>query len=388
MTFGFGDELVMDTIISNARIVARSAIFNGTVVIADGVIQRVDEGRTNIPGTLDFERDLLLPGLIEMHTDNLEKHLIPRPGILWPSPELALLSHDNQVIGAGITTVLDAVFLGEYQMEGMRRKILESSIEALHKTLQADLLRSDHLLHLRCEISDSKVVDLFETFADHPLVRLISVMDHTPGQRQWRDLTKYRQFHKDKNWTDEEFENALHERVQMREQYAATNRHRILSVCRERNLPVATHDDTTEAHCIESAEDGISISEFPTTLEAARKARELGMNIIMGAPNMVRGNSHSGNVSALALARENLLDGLSSDYFPSSLLHSAFVLNQQLDIPLHEAVAKISANQADMLGLNDRGEILIGKRADLIRVRVFERLPIIMAVWRNGIRVR
>lgn len=388
MTLGFGDELAMDMIISNARIVARSAVFNGTVVIADGVIQRVDEGRTNIPGTLDFEQDLLLPGLIEMHTDNLEKHLIPRPGILWPSPELALLSHDNQVIGAGITTVLDAVFLGEYQMEGMRRQILESSIQALQKTLQADLLRSDHLLHLRCEISDSKVVDLFEMCANHPLVRLISAMDHTPGQRQWRDLAKYRQFHKEKQWTDEEFENALQERVQMREQCAAMNRHRILSVCREKNLPVATHDDTTEAHCIESAEDGISISEFPTTLEAARKARELGMNIIMGAPNMVRGNSHSGNVSALALARESLLDGLSSDYFPSSLLHSAFVLNQQLDIPLHEAVAKVSANQADMLGLNDRGEISIGKRADLIRVRVFEQLPIIMAVWRNGTRIR
>jgi alpha-D-ribose 1-methylphosphonate 5-triphosphate diphosphatase len=273
-------------------------------------------------------------------------------------------------------------------MEGMRRQILESSIEALQKTLRADLLKSDHLLHLRCEISDSKVVDLFEIFANNPLVRLISVMDHTPGQRQWRDLTKYRQFHKDKQWTDEEFEEALHERFQMREQYSAMNRHRILSVCREKKLPVATHDDTTEAHCIESAEDGISISEFPTTLEAARKARELGMNIIMGAPNMVRGNSHSGNVSALALACENLLDGLSSDYFPSSLLHSAFILNQQLDIPLHEAVAKVSVNQADMLGLKYRGEISIGKRADLIRVRVFEQLPIIMSVWRNGLKIR
>jgi alpha-D-ribose 1-methylphosphonate 5-triphosphate diphosphatase len=307
---------------------------------------------------------------------------------VWPSPELALLSHDNQIVGAGITTVLDAVFLGEYQMEGMRRQILDASIEALQKTLQADLLHSDHLLHLRCEVSDSKVWDLFELFADHPLVRLISVMDHTPGQRQWRNLSKYRQFHKDKQWTDEEFEHALQERVQMREQYAATNRHRIVAVCREKNLPMATHDDTTEAHCIESAEEGISISEFPTTLDAARKARELGMTIIMGAPNMVRGNSHSGNVSALALARENLLDGLSSDYFPSSLLHGAFVLNQQLDIPLHEAVAKVSANQAQMLGLNDRGEISIGKRADLIRIRVFERLPIVMAVWRNGIRIR
>jgi alpha-D-ribose 1-methylphosphonate 5-triphosphate diphosphatase len=112
------------------------------------------------------------------------------------------------------------------------------------------------------------------------------------------------------------------------------------------------------------------------------------MKIIMGAPNLVRGNSHSGNVSAMALAREDLLDGLSSDYFPSSLLHSAFVLNQTLDIPIPDAVAKVSANPADLLGLEDRGEIQVGKRGDMIRVRLFDRLPVIMAIWRNGEKLR
>jgi alpha-D-ribose 1-methylphosphonate 5-triphosphate diphosphatase len=323
-----------------------------------------------------------------MHTDNLEKHLIPRPGILWPSPMEALLSHDNQIIGAGITTVLDAVFIGEYQRAGMRRQILESSFDAIKKTQSAGLLRSNHMLHLRCEISDSAVLGLFESFVEDPAVRLVSVMDHTPGQRQWSDLDKYRQYHKDKQWTDEEFEKNLRDRMDMQKKYAAANRKGILSLCRKNKLPVATHDDTTVDHCEESSCDGISISEFPTTAEAARKARDLGMKIIMGAPNLVRGNSHSGNVSATTLAREELLDGLSSDYFPSSLLHGAFVLNHKIDIPLPEAVAKVSANQADLLDLQDRGEISIGKRADFIRVRLFEQLPIIITVWKCGERIR
>jgi alpha-D-ribose 1-methylphosphonate 5-triphosphate diphosphatase len=378
----------MDLIITNAHIVTRHDMIHGTVAVADGIIQEINEGKTKVPEALDFEGDLLLPGLIEMHTDNLEKHLIPRPGILWPSPTEALLSHDNQIIGAGITTVLDAVFIGEYQKGGMRRQILESSFNAIKKTQSSGLLRSNHMLHLRCEISDPAVLGLFELFVEDPVVRLVSVMDHTPGQRQWSNLDKYRQYHRDKQWTDEEFEKNLRDRMGMQQKYAAKHRKQILSLCRQKQLPVATHDDTTVAHCEESSCDGISISEFPTTTEAARKARELGMKIIMGAPNLVRGNSHSGNVSATALAREDLLDGLSSDYFPSSLLHGAFVLNQEIGIPLPEAVAKVSANQADLLSLHDRGEISIGKRADFIRVRLFEQLPIIKTVWRCGERIR
>jgi alpha-D-ribose 1-methylphosphonate 5-triphosphate diphosphatase len=378
----------MELIITNARIVMRNAVMGGTVCVSDGIIREVYEGKTNVAGALDFDGDLLLPGLIEIHTDNLEKHLIPRPGILWPSPVAALLSHDNQISGAGITTVLDAIFIGEYHKGGMRRQILAASIDAVKKTQKAGLLRSDHMLHLRCEISDAAVIDLFRSFVDDPVVRLVSVMDHTPGQRQWSDLEKYRQYNRDKQWTDEEFEKNLRHRKEMQKRFAVNHRRWILSVCRKKHLPVATHDDTTAAHCEESVSDGIVISEFPTTIEAARKARELGMKIIMGAPNLVRGNSHSGNVSAMALAREGLLDGLSSDYFPSSLLHGAFVLNQKLDIPLPEAVAKVSANQADLLGLEDRGEISIGKRADFIRVQTFEQLPIITAVWRFGKRIR
>jgi len=373
-----------ERIFANARIVTRTAVIEGTVRVVDGIIREVEGGGTGVPNAIDLDGDYLLPGLIEMHTDNLEKHLIPRPGILWPSALAALLAHDIQVSGAGITTVLDAVFVGDYQSAGTRRQIMEDSVEAIRQARNERLLRADHMLHLRCEISDAGVLELFSPYAQENLVKLVSIMDHTPGQRQWSDLVKYRQFHRDKKWTDAEFGKGIEDRIAVQQKCAAENRRRILKICRMRGLPVASHDDTTEQHSIESAADGVTLSEFPTTFQAARKARELGMRIVMGAPNIVRGNSHSGNVSASELADNKLLDGLSSDYYPLSLLHGAFLLHQRHGMPLPEAVAKVSANIADFLHLDDRGEIACGKRADLIRVKLCGALPVVRAVWREG----
>ncbi len=376
-----------EQVLTNARIVTRDSIIEGTVWVTKGTIRAVGTGSTSVPGKIDFDGDYLLPGLIEMHTDSLEKHLIPRPGIMWPSFMGALLAHDTQISGAGITTVLDAIFIGDYHKDGMRRQILKNSISAIREAREKRLLRADHMLHLRCEISDAAVLDMFAPYADDPLVRLISVMDHTPGQRQWSNLERYRQFHRDKKWTDEEFRQSIADRIAIQQKHAHINRREILKVCKEKNLPVASHDDTTDAHSLESARDGIAISEFPTTLEAAQKAKELGMHVIMGAPNLVRGNSHSGNVSAAELAQKNLLDGLSSDYFPSSLLHASFLLHQQHRMSLPSAVAKVTANIADLLKLKDRGEIAPGKRADLTRVGMCGDLPVVRALWKAGAKV-
>jgi alpha-D-ribose 1-methylphosphonate 5-triphosphate diphosphatase len=212
-------------------------------------------------------------------------------------------------------------------------------------------------------------------------------MDHTPGQRQWSNLAKYRLFHRDKKWTDQEFEADLASRREAQEAFAQTNRKEIVAICRDRGLPMASHDDTLPEHVAEAVGEGISISEFPTTETAARNARRAGMRIVMGAPNLVRGDSHSGNVSALVLGRKGLLDGLSSDYVPASLLHGAFLATERLGWPLPEAVATVSANIADFLGLADRGRIAPGRRADLIRVTLSDGLPVVRSVWREGRRV-
>ncbi|WP_207482676.1 alpha-D-ribose 1-methylphosphonate 5-triphosphate diphosphatase [Arenibaculum pallidiluteum] len=376
-----------ETILTNARLVLHDEVVHGTLVLAGGTIRGLSSAATALPAAIDLEGDYLLPGLIELHTDNLEKHFQPRPGAHWPSPMAAVIGHDLQVAGAGITTVLDAVSVGEYREGSGRRKMLSDAVAAVDEARSRDLLRADHLLHMRCEVSDHAVVEIFEPFADHPLLRLVSLMDHTPGQRQWAELSKYRLFHKEKKWTDEEFAAHLALRSSEQQRYAVEHRRRIVDMARERGLTLASHDDTIPAHVDEAVGEGVTISEFPTTLDAARHARARGLKTVMGAPNVVRGGSHSGNVSAGELASAGLLDGLSSDYVPLSLLHAAFLLHDTHGLSLPAAVATVSANIAGMLGLDDRGAIAPGLRGDLVRVRRVADLPVALTVWRQGRRV-
>lgn len=376
-----------DFIITNARIVTRGEIIDGSLHVVGGAIEAVDDSGSNLPAALDFEGDYLLPGLVEMHTDNVEKHFVPRPGIMWPSPMTSLNAHDTQIAGAGITTVLNAVAVGDYRDRGIRPHILKSTIKAIGEGRNDGLLRAEHYLHLRCEVSDPTMLDTLTEHIDNPLVVLLSVMDHTPGQRQWRDFAKLRLYNRGENWSDEDFRAFIEKRQAYQKAYSDNNRGATSELCRTRGLPLASHDDTTEAHVLKSVAAGVTICEFPCERAAAIKARKEGLGIIMGAPNVVLGGSHSGNVSALELAADGLLDGVSSDYMPASLLHSAFVLHEALEMPLQTAVAKASCNVADMLGFDDRGEIAADKRADLVRVRQAGDTPIVRTVWREGIRV-
>jgi len=379
--------MTTETIFTNARIVLPDAVVLGTITVRDGRIADVGEGISQLAAAQDLAGDYLTPGLIELHTDNLERHFIPRPGVVWPSPLAAILAHDAQIVAAGITTVLDAICVGEYRDSGTRRFILDQSVTAVKKAGQDGLLRTDHHLHLRCEVTDPHVVELFDAYVDEPLVRLVSLMDHTPGQRQWHDLSKYRQYYRKENWSEAEFAAHVEEYRDLQARYAAEHRFAILERCRGRALALASHDDTSEAHVEEAAADGIHVSEFPTSLEAARHARKVGLKVLMGSPNLVRGQSHSGNVAATELATAGLLDGLSSDYVPASLVHGAFLLYQTLQMPLPEALALITAKPAEMVGLNDRGRIAPGLRADLLRVHEIDGFPVVRSVWRGGCRV-
>ncbi len=378
-----------DLILTNARVVtAEHVLPKGTVVITGGRIDTVDDVPTGVAGALDLEGDYLLPGLVEMHTDHMEKHFMPRPGVLWPSPLAAVIAHDAQIAAAGITTVFDAICCGQYSDGSMRRQMLADQIAAVKHAAVSDLMRVDHVLHLRCEVSDACVVEIFEPYRADPLVRLVSLMDHTPGQRQWNDLTKLRQFDSDRNMSDAEFDRMIAERIADQQRYAQAHRRQVLEMIAQRDdIVLATHDDTTEAHVDEAVAEGATISEFPTTFTAAARAHRAGMKTIMGAPNVVRGGSHSGNVSALDLAHGGILDGLSSDYVPASLLQAAFHLSDTLDMQLPPAVAMVSANVADMVGLPDRGRIAPGLKADLVRVRRVDGVPLPAEVWRDGRRV-
>lgn len=377
------DELVF----TGAQVVTRDRIISGSVQVKNGLITDVGPGRTGIPGAIHLEGDYLIPGLVETHTDNFEKHLVPRPGVLWPSALAGLIAHDNQIAGAGITTVLDAVFLGNYMDSNMRQWLVKTTLGSLGRAREQGLFRADHQIHLRCEVADETVWELFQEYCGLELLRLVSLNDHTPNQRQWSDIRAFQQFHSDKNWTDEQLEEVISERLIIQNKYAADNRRLITAFCRSSKVSLASHDDTTKEHIWEAVGEGVTISEFPTTLEAAREARRSGLAVVAGAPNMVRGKSHSHNVAAKKLAAENLLDVLSSDYVPGSLLHAAFIAHQQLDYNLPAAIRLVSANPAKLIGLEDRGSLEPGKRADMIRVRLVEDLPVVRAVWRAGKRV-
>jgi phosphonate metabolism protein PhnM len=369
---------------------------NGRILTSAGEVRTLsfDNGavadlrwRRRAEQTVDLEGDYLIPGLVELHTDNLEKHFVPRTGVSWPVGLSAVVAHDVHMVGSGVTTVFDAVTVGEPGDKHMRKEIFHSSLGALEDAEQAGLLRADHYLHLRCELAGDDVIERIEPLVERKNLRLFSVMDHTPGQRQWRDIEAYKRYTNLEHEPEELIKARINGLCALQAKNAKSNLREIIALCRKNGFPLASHDDTTVEHVRENAARGMRIAEFPTTLEAAREARSLGLAIVMGAPNVVRGGSHSGNVAAVDLARENLLDILSSDYMPASLLHAAFMLPELAGIPLAEALRTVTLAPAKAVGLEDRGELAPGKRADAVRVRLVNNVPMVRAVWREGVQV-
>jgi alpha-D-ribose 1-methylphosphonate 5-triphosphate diphosphatase len=375
-------------VLTNARIIAAEDEIRGTVVVRGGVIASVDAGRSSLPAAIDLEGDLLIPGLIELHTDNIERHVMPRPAAPWPV-DAAVVAHDREVVGAGITTVFDAVSVGEVHSRTGRAEILKQICEAVNRRHDAGDLVADHRLHLRCELSYGCLIDMFDPLIDDPLVGLLSVMDHTPGQRQFRDVAVYARYYQGKfAMSDEELAEFIETRKADQNAHARANRAHVVQAARDRGLALASHDDATADHVGEAVDDGVVIAEFPTTTEAARASRAGGLSVLMGAPNLVRGHSHSGNVSARELAAAGVLDILSSDYIPSSLLFGALTLTRLSDpVDLASAVRAVTLTPARRVGLGDRGEIAVAKRADLVRVRDCNPVPVIRGVWRAGEKV-
>jgi alpha-D-ribose 1-methylphosphonate 5-triphosphate diphosphatase len=376
-----------ELVLANARVVTRHEAVLGAVRAAGGWIVELSEGSSVPPGAVDCDGDHVIPGLVELHTDVLERHAFPRPGVCWPAAAAAV-AYDAQLAAAGITTVFDSLAIGYVIDTGQRPRDPRPLAEAIREGQDRGRLRAEHFLHLRCEIGTAGVVDAFEAFADDPLLRLVSLMDHTPGQRQFVSLDKYREYYQGKyGLSDARMAALIEARMADQRRYAAPNRAEITARCRARGVTLVSHDDATIAHVEEAAKAGIGIAEFPTTLVAARAARAYGIAVLAGAPNIVCGGSHSGNVAAAELAREGLLDILSSDYVPASLLHAAFLLHARLDVPLAAAIATVTATPAARADLDDRGELEPGRRADLVRVQVVGDVPVIRGVWRGGRRV-
>ena len=383
------EHSMSETVFRNARVVLPDTIVPGCVVVRDGVIAELGEGSNNARhGDIDLDGDWLLPGLVELHTDQLETHFAPRPKVRW-DPAAAVQAHDAQIATAGITTVFDAIRVGLDEDTKLTTDDMRTLGDAIGASQAAGRLRAEHFIHLRCEVSVADTIDSLGHFIEDPQVRLASLMDHTPGQRQFTSMDAFRTYYGGKaGMSEAELEAFIIRRTALAEQYSVPQRGIIADMCRQRGIVLASHDDATDAHVEEAIAMGVALAEFPTTMEAASKSRQAGMKILMGAPNIVRGGSHSGNIAARELAADGLLDVLSSDYFPFSLVHAAFKIADEIDgLTLPEAVALVSLNPAEAAGLDDRGAISAGRRADLIQVHKDGAVPVVRAVWRQGRRV-
>lgn len=375
-----------DVVITNAKIVLGDEVIDGSLSVKDGRIADFDLGW--VSHGEDFGGDYLIPGLVELHTDHFENHYRPRPGVTW-NAIAALQAHDAQIAGAGITTVFDAVRLGSDPEIGDITEDVAAQVGAIETANGEDRLRAQHFVHLRCELPMPDCYDHFAAHCGQPSVKLASMMDHTPGARQYTTLEHYVAYYQKRmRLNDAEMAAFIRDRQAEHDKYADINRQAILERGREIGLAFASHDDATIDHVDEALRDGVVIAEFPTTLAAAKAAHAGGLAVLMGAPNVVRGGSHNGNISATELAREGVLDVLSSDYVPFALLLAGFLLPERVEgISLPDAIRTVTANPARAAKLDDRGEIEIGKRADLVRVRHVNGTPVVRSVWREGQRV-
>jgi alpha-D-ribose 1-methylphosphonate 5-triphosphate diphosphatase len=374
-----------EQVFTNYRLQLPDQDLLGTLVVRDGKIAEIQPGK--VETGFDGQGDYLLPGLIELHTDNLEKCMSPRPGISWPL-ETAAVYHDKDLISAGVTTVCDAIAIGDVEPNSPRMRHFGPMVDVISRGQAANRFAADHRIHLRCELGYDEVCEVIEQYIDNPLLSLMSLMDHTPGQRQFVNLDKFKEYYMGKHGvTDEQMEGFIQSRIEQQQLHALTNRVGLVKLAQARAVPLASHDDATVEHVRQAVEESAAISEFPTTLEAAKEAHHHGLKVLMGSPNLVLGGSHSGNVSAMELVEHNLVDVISSDYVPRSLLQSIFIIAAATNKPVYEAMRPVTMNPAEAIGLEgDRGSLALGKRADFITVHDDGVVPKITAVFREGRR--
>lgn len=373
--------MTQTTTIANAQLILPDEVVTGSIVMTDGKITDMDQGTAVPVGAIDCGGDYVAPGLVELHTDNLERHLKPRPQVSWPQ-EAAVAAHDRELAGTGITTVFDAIRVGSFVDEKHKYgKYARSVADVILRMRAEGALRISHHLHLRAEVCSETLLDELAEFTPEDRVGIVSLMDHTPGQRQFTDVSKYKEYVMGKHGFGEAgfaehvaYLEGLQARVGA-DHEAGTVAHAV-----RLGATLASHDDTTAAQVATSAAHGVKVAEFPTTMEAAEACRASGIEVIMGAPNVVRGGSHSGNVAAHELADAGLLDILSSDYVPAGLLMAAVQLGERWG-SMAKGLATVTRTPAFSVGLTDRGVLAEGQRADVIRFAVSGGLPLLSGVW-------
>jgi alpha-D-ribose 1-methylphosphonate 5-triphosphate diphosphatase len=359
----------------------------GAVNIEDGKIAEIVAGDMRGRG-LSAIGLTLIPGVIDLHGDMLERDIEPRPKAWFPT-DLSVYELDKRLAGSGITTAFAAVGFAWHKKDLRTQEKATEIIRVINQ--KRDQLMVDFRVHARFEVANLDTASILEALLSEKLVDLVSLMDHTPGQGQYSNLERYVDFMV--TWLGiprEMLEDKAKEKMVERMQVVADTPRDwavaagVCRIAREYNIPIASHDDDKPEKIDQMHALGVTISEFPVTLEAAQYARQHGMHIIMGAPNAYRGESNTGKLSAIEAIRAGVVDILATDYYPAAMLQAAFKFAREGVMPLHESVKLIAENPAAAVGLHDRGRIEVGLNADLVLVEEAPDHPRIRAVLRNG----
>jgi alpha-D-ribose 1-methylphosphonate 5-triphosphate diphosphatase len=368
------------SLLTNARIVLPHSVVEGTVAIADDRSVEILPDRHFGEG-VDLHGQWLVPGVIDLHTDYLEKEINPRPKTNFPLP-IAFHMMDQRALACGLTTVLGAVrFSNDHGADSSRRTRHGLDLAHAYEDLRRTAL-ARHFLHVRWDTNFLPVDELLAEMAKFSCLGNIVFNENIPGERQFQNLeeiARKRAARGDQTLDEARAElqqriainRGINNRAQVRDAFAG-------------KLCLGSHDDTTVEHVVEAHAMGCTLAEMPTTLVAAQKAKELGLAVCMGAPNYLRGGSHCGNLSAVEALQLGLVDAFCSDYHFPSLL-GAVALLMQRGTPPADAVRLVTLNPARILRMADElGSIEVGKKADLVAFHLRGDYPIVSAAWVDG----
>jgi len=375
----------MKTYLTNARIILKDSIIeNGSVLISKGQIFAINPDSIEADEVIDLKGKTLMPGMIDLHCDALEKEVEPRPNVHFPL-DFACAQADKRNAAAGITTVYHALSFAHEEL-GVRNNDFAADIaRAVHDWRPHGLV--DNRVHCRYEITDETGAPVLKKLIEDDTMHLISMMDHTPGQGQFKDMAAYKNYLTQTYKKTADEVNVIVERKLEAASGAFLRMEELAQAAHAAGISVASHDDDSLERIETMNNIGADISEFPITLEAAKAAKETGMSTIFGAPNILRGKSQSGSVKAIEAIHEGVADCLCADYSPASLIVAIFKIPELSDLDFPAAVRLVTSNPAKAAKLDDRGEIAIGKRADLIVVDTPAGLPQVSQVWCNGVSV-
>lgn len=371
----------MNTIlIKNAQVVTPDGVIPGGSVWVDG--RRIRQVGTvtdplSLSGqVLDVRGAIVMPGIIDIHTDAMDMEIVPRPGADLPIA-VAFRELERKMCACGITTVFHSLHLGfdTAEMESRSRYTRMEIFREVHAAGQRPTLIRNKI-HLRFELRGVSVYEQCLDLMRDGVVHLLSVMDHTPGQGQF-SREKFKQFLLSQGKSEDQFHEELQERFS-RPRIEGDRLEALVRAAKDCGLPVASHDDDTVGKVDEMLAIGVNICEFPINMETAVYAMQMGMHVAGGASNVLRGGSLSGNLDITQAIREGAVDVLCSDYYPAAILHSVFKLHQECGLPLHAAINLATLNPAGSVGLDGMlGSLEAGKEADLLIVQLQDGLPMV-----------